>query len=492
MEVAETGGTLQAPPRADAKQNVRRSHASAVSTRRVVYTGTAFYALVMIASAIISYRAYDMARLDLGNMVQAVWSTAHGHVLQVTGATGRETIRLAGHVEPFLLLLVPLWWAWPSPLMLLVVQALAVSAGALPVYWLARKHLQSNRAAAHFAFAYLIYPATQFNAFTKAAGFHSASIAVPLILFAIWFLDEERLLPFAVFAVLAASTKEDIPAAVGCLGLWYAVRKGRRWTGVSIFALGLSATLVNFLVIIPHFSPSGINPFAGRYAAVGGTPAGMLHKLVSDPAAFVHTVATTHKLLYLVLLFGPFLGLWLLEPLLFLGALPPLVINLLSAKPEQTTVWYQYTAGIVPFLLAASIVGASRLKRDPNGVSLAVLVSAGSLALLSPVLPAAGDIGAARGSNAVHQAKSYALSLIPAGVPVSASNQLAGYLSARHLLYNFPLQRKAQWAIVDVNDPTSIPSTFYRNALTKLRSSQQWKVAYSSHGVVVLRRVPAR
>src|SRR5260221_3389457 len=117
----------------------------------------------------------------------------------------------------------------------------AVSAGALPVFWLARKHLQSNRAAAHFAFAYLLYPATQFNAFTKAAGFHSVSLAVALILFAIWFLDEDRLMPFAVFALLAASTREEIPVAVGCLGIWYGVRKGRRWTGFSIFALGLTA-----------------------------------------------------------------------------------------------------------------------------------------------------------------------------------------------------------------------------------------------------------
>src|SRR5439155_26776164 len=119
--------------------------------------------------------------------VQAVWSTSHGHFLEVTTLTGHQASRLGAHVDPFLALLAPFWLVWSSPVMLLVVQALGVSAGALPVYWLARKHLQSERAAAHFAFAYLLFPATQFNAFTLGTGFHSVSMAVPLILFAIWF-----------------------------------------------------------------------------------------------------------------------------------------------------------------------------------------------------------------------------------------------------------------------------------------------------------------
>ena len=52
----------------------------------------------------------------------------------------------------------PLWWLWPSPDLLLTVQAIAVALGALPVFWLARKHLGSERAALGFALVYLLYP----------------------------------------------------------------------------------------------------------------------------------------------------------------------------------------------------------------------------------------------------------------------------------------------------------------------------------------------
>ena len=220
-------------------------------TRRVVYGATVVYALLFAAAAVVVYLSFHEQRLDLGDMVQAVWSTAHGHFLQVTTPSGREVTRLGLHADPFLALFAPLWWLWPSPLLLLVVQAAAVASGALPVYWLARQHLGSERAGAHFAFIYLLFPATQYHALTDKTGPHPVSFAVPLILFGIWFLYNDRLLPFAVMAVLAASTKEEIPIAVGCLGIWYAVRKGRRLVGATIFVLGAAATLVDVLVAHP-------------------------------------------------------------------------------------------------------------------------------------------------------------------------------------------------------------------------------------------------
>ena len=476
MEVAQDpGAALQAERRAIGRASAGSAAVSRVVARRIVYGGIALYLGVFLAAAVVSYLAYDVARLDLGDMVQAIWSTSHGHFLEVTTASGQEAVRLGSHVDPFLALLVPLWWVWPSPLMLVVFQIVAVAAGALPVYWLARKHLRSERAGAHFAFAYLLYPATQFNALGIADSFHAVSIAIPLILFAIWFLDEERFVLFAVFALLAASTKEEIAASVGCLGIWYAFRRKRWGAGLFIFGLGLTVSLINFLVIIPHFSSSGGNAFAGRYQQVGGTPTGLLHKAITDPIAIVHAVATWHKLLYLALLLVPFLGLWLLEPLLLLGAIPDLAINLLSAKPEQTTIYWQYTAGIVPF------------KRSVDSTSLAAVVAIGCIALFSPISRIAlTDLGHARSSDPTRAAKSDALALIPRGVPVSASNQLGGLLSERRYIYIFPNRKNAAWVIVNAGDQTYSDRRSYRRNIAAMNANPAWRVVYRSHGVEVL------
>jgi uncharacterized membrane protein len=453
----------------------------------VVYGSAGLYAVVFGAAAVLHFLVFRSGHADLGNMAQAVWSTAHGHFLEATTYGGSNTTRLAGHVDPFLVLLVPLWWVWSSPVMLVIVQAIAVSAGALPVYWLARKHLRSDRAAVHFVLVYLFIPATQFNAFAISSGFHPVSLAIPLLLFAIWFLDEDRLVLFAAFALLAASTKEEMPAAIGCLGLWYAVRKGKRLVGLSIFVLGLTLSAFDFLVVIPHFSPTGVDPFAWRYQQVGGTPLGIARTAFTDPIELVRAVATTHKVVYLLLLLGPLLGLWLLEPLIFLGAVPDLAINLLSSLGDQTVVVNHWTAGVVPFAVAAAIFGAARLKRDPNRVSLCVLVGAVCIGVYSPVVLAAGsDLRA--WSSPVRSAKVHALDLVPSGVPVSASNLLGSHLSGRRYSYTFPTIGSAMWVVVDRADPTYRNDARYRNRVRKVESSPDWTTVYSSEGITVLRK----
>jgi uncharacterized membrane protein len=459
---------------------------------RVVYAGIAAYAVLFVFAAVVHYVVFKEGRFDLGDMVQAIWSTLHGHFLEGTTAAGQQSSRLGFHVDPFLVFFVPLFWIWSSPLLLLVVQVLAVASGALPVFWLARKHLGAARPAAQFAFAYLLYPATQFNAFTVGIGFHAVSLAVPLVLYAIWFLDEDRLVAFSVVALLACTTKEEIPLAVGCLGIWYAVRRGRRVFGLSVFAVGLGVTLFNFLWVIPHFSPTGADPYVGRYRAVGGTPQGMAHKLFTDPVAFVHAMASGHRAAYLVVLLVPFLGLSLLEPLLLLGAVPDLTINLLSSFAGQTSILaYQYAAGIVPFVVAAAVFGARRFSRHAAGVSLATLAMAALFASLSPIWVLRSDVGAL-GSPLV-SAKAHALSLIPQGVRVSASNELAGHLSGRAYVTEFPLVLRTQWIVVDPDDHKYVHhSAALRRKLRRYESDKAWRIVFSSHGIVVLHRLSRR
>jgi uncharacterized membrane protein len=464
---------------------LERTAAGGVAVR-VVYAAVAAYATLFVFAAVMHYAVYKTAHPDLGNMIQAVWTTLHGHFLETTTLTGNQTSRLGFHVDPFLILLVPLYAVWSSPLVLVVLQALAVSAGALPVFWLARKHLGSDRAGVHFALAYLLYPATQFNAFTITSSFHSVAIAVPLILFAIWFLDEDRLVAFTLVALLAATTKEEIPLAVGCLGIWYAVRKGRRLFGLSVFAVGLGITLFNFVWVIPHYSPSGINPFVGRYQEVGTTPSGIAHKVFTDPVAVVQAVATGHKLLYLVLLLVPFLGLWLLEPLLFLGAVPDLAINLLSSKSDQTSIPFHWTAGIVPFVVAASVFGAARFKGQELRLSLYALAGAASIAIFSPIYFVGQDVQAY--FSPLRHVKAEALTLIPSGVPVSASNQLGGHLAERRYSYSFPYVLGAKWIIFDRNDPTYGDAVGYKRVIRKYERDPHWKTVFSSRGIAVLER----
>ena len=107
--------------------------------------------------------------------------------------------------------------------MLLVAQACAVAVAArFPSSWLARKHLGSPRAALGFALAYLLYPATGWLTLNE---FHPVALATPLLLFAFWYLDEDRLLPVHGAArSRLRHAREEIALVVAGFGIWYAHR----------------------------------------------------------------------------------------------------------------------------------------------------------------------------------------------------------------------------------------------------------------------------
>src|SRR4051812_23473803 len=92
---------------------------------RVVYAAVAAYAVLFAVAAVLHYEVFEMARFDLGNMVQAIWNTLHGHVLETT-LDGHQHNRLGYHVDPFLVLLAPLAWLSSMPQILLALQAIAV------------------------------------------------------------------------------------------------------------------------------------------------------------------------------------------------------------------------------------------------------------------------------------------------------------------------------------------------------------------------------
>jgi len=170
------------------------------SPRHLVWIGAATFAAEFSALSILRNRAYNTGRFDLGNFIQAIWTTSHGDLLQQTNLHGEQISRLGVHFEPILAVFAPLWLIWPSADMLLTAQAIVLALGALPVFWLARKHLGSERAALGFALAYLVYPPLQWLGVDE---FHPGALGCTFLLFAFWYLDEDRLVAFAVFAVLA-------------------------------------------------------------------------------------------------------------------------------------------------------------------------------------------------------------------------------------------------------------------------------------------------
>ena len=459
----------------------------------------AVWSLVLFGIVRDGFLHYRVGRFDLGHMVQAVWSTSDGRPLEVThGATGEQVTRLGAHVDPFLVLLAPAWLAWPSPLVLGLAQIVAVSLGALPVFWLARKHLQSERAAGLVALGYLAYP---WLAVTAAASIHPVTFAIPLFLFCVWFLDSDRLWPFAVCAVLAMSTGELMALPVAGLGLWYALARGRRAAGSAIALAGAAWTFVAVYVVVKEFA-GGDSIYYGFYEHVGGSPDGVVRTLFTDPGAIASALFEAHDVRYLLWLGLPLLFLFVLSPGLALVAVPQLLANSLSDFRSMTDPRYHSIAAVVPFLIAATVFGVARI-RPSRQISIvgAMLVCSTAIALFVGPWARALGMTPLGGRETVPQARvdalNAAIALVPDDAAVTSSNVAGAHLSARRYVYSVPVLERATWVVVDRADPwvVSRDSPILTNHpevvsafVAKLDANPEWRVVFDRSGVVVFQR----
>ncbi len=359
----------------------------------VVWSGMVVWSGVLFASVRSDYLGFRLGRFDFGNMVQAVWSTAHGRPLEVTAITGDEASRLSFHVDPILALLAPAWLVAPTPLSFIFVRAVVVALGALPVFWLARRHLGSERGACLLALAYLAYPWLSWAGLSP----HSVALSIPLFLYAVWFLENDRQWAFAPFAVLALLTNEVTGLTVVALGLWYALARGRRAAGFGIAAGSLGWVLFAVYVIVPSFAGAP-SPYYGYFAAVGGSPQGVVRTAFTHPGAILSALASGRNVLYVVSLSLPLLGLFVLAPALAAVAIPQLVLNGLAGPRAMTDPTAHYSSAAIPFLIAATVVGVGRLRTSWHTAGAAVVLAACvGVSLVVGVTPESSEHGEAMG-----------------------------------------------------------------------------------------------
>ena len=481
----------------------------------VVGMALAFAAVFSLLS-VLRYRTFSTGRFDLGNMVQAVWSTTQGRFLDTTDVSGVQFNRLGAHVDPVLALFAPLWWVWSSPEMLLVAQALIVATGALPAFWLGRRWLGDDRLAVAGAAVYLLYPALQS---ATLFDFHPVTLAAPLLMFCIWAAEEARYGILAACATLAALTQEQVGLMLVGLAVWMAWRHPSRRRAALVLAVGgLAWVVIALTVIMPAFAIDGSNPHLSRYHSLGDSPVDIALTLVTRPWEAIAIVATPGRAAYLAALLLPLLLLPLAAPVLALAAAPQLLINLFASSGPVQTVEYHYGIVLVPFLVAATLLGLANLRTSGRARRLepwirrpplvaGTLVGAVLVAgIFQGPLPLWGWLPGGYGGSALHRfrdddqirALREAVALIPANARVSAANGAGSHLSARRRILLFPRIGNSDYVLLADNErfrdmardrPTLRPPG-YRFAAIRLAESSRWETIYDREGVTLYRRLP--
>jgi uncharacterized membrane protein len=400
----------------------------------VVALGIALYTVVFSLVTIGEHRTFRTHAMDLGYYVQVVWALGHG---LPPHETLLEQHAWAGHLSPILYLLAPLGRLPDVAEALLVFQSLALALGAVPLYLLARARVGDTTASA-LAVVYLLNPSLH-GINTK--DFHTAALAIPLLLTAMWALESGRPWLFWVAALLTLATREDAAIAVLGLGVWVALAQRRLVLGGAVGALGVAWLFASVEWIVPFFRGGPYPYFGVRYRHLGDSLGAIVLSPLLRPRAVLAVLLSASRLRYVAALLAPLGFLPLLAPLAAAGALPALAQNVLNTDAVLFNYRSQYQSFVLPFLLVATVSAVQRLAcRRPARVLAPRPVLAGAM-VLSLLLSARTVNGLAVSRwrpDAGVRAAERLMDTIPPTASVTTEERFFPHLAQRARVFVFP------------------------------------------------------
>ena len=343
---------------------------------------------VYLTISLFRYLQLNPLSWDLGIFTEAVKQYAHLRA-PVADIRGAGFNLLGDHFSPIIALIAPFFLIAPSPITLLVVQALLTAVSVLPVSWAAADKLGRRAGAAigaAYGFSWGLQQMINFD-------FHEIAFAVPLLAFSLSALIRGRTRAAVAWALPLVFVKEDQGFTVAAIGIlmiivnrWQAApgqatagQDGSRSDGQAsasartaiiggqlLIVWGVAWSVLAITVIIPHFNAA----HQYQYWSDGGglSPGGHL-----SAAGIVHQFFTAWpvKLQTTLLLLLPTMLIALWSPLA-LAALPSIVLRFLGTSPNFWGTQWHYNATVMPILFLAAVDAIARIRaRRPRPAATA-------------------------------------------------------------------------------------------------------------------------
>jgi uncharacterized membrane protein len=397
----------------------------------------AAFAAIYATLAVRLHLTFQTAGWDLGIFEQAIrnYASLHAPIAVLKGAGFNL---LGDHFHPILMLIAPFYAVFPTPITLLIAQALLFAISAWPLINWAQNTLGRRIAAV----VGIVYGLSFGLASAVGFDFHEIAFAVPLIAYSLSALGQRRLRAAALFAVPLVLVKEDIGATVvAMIGILIFLRGARR-LGAQVAIFGVFATALEVGVILPLISGDGY----GYWSRLSGHP--LLTVLQTSASEKFATLVLTLAITGFAALLSP----------IALAAIPTLVWRFASNDPNYWGTDFHYSAILMPIMIAAMIDGLTRMdKRRVFGVRAVPAILVVALAVTFATVPSHALAKLARPPlwSGPPQAAvlSQALKMIPHGVTVAASDNLVPQLTSRDTVTLFGLHPLAsthpQWIVVD-------------------------------------------
>ena len=340
--------------------------------RALPWVFTLVFAVLYATISVARFERLATRSFDLGIFEQAIrhYANMQAPIVDIEG-TGHNF--LGDHWNPAIALYAPFYRLFPSPVTLLVGQAVAIALGVAPMTRAGIRHLGRWSGVAvglAFGMSYGILAAVDFD-------IHEVSLALPLLAFSLEAFLARRWRLVAAWAAPLVLVKEDLGLTVAALGLVLMLVGARRW-GVGLGTFGLASFALTMKILIPHFSAKGSISRFSALTSQSGTGDSLLHRVLALP---VDVVTSEPRVTTVLLLFAVTAFMAPRSPLLIL-VLPTLTWRFVSTNQNFWGQFFHYDLVLMPIVFAALIDGVVRARRGQWGPLPGYVRAAPTLALL--------------------------------------------------------------------------------------------------------------
>jgi uncharacterized membrane protein len=326
----------------------------------------AYYAGYLSYMALLDHRNLGTHIYDLGIYDNIVWNTTYGDFLGCAYCKGGK--HMSAHFDPVLWFLTPFYRLYPRAETLLVFQSVWLATGVIPLYLITKRRLANPWLGVLLALVYAFYPALHgANMFD----FHSLTLVVPTLMWAIYLVDVGAVWRYAVVLALMLMTREDMPLLACFIGV-YAIVQRRPVAGLVTILVALAYLAVVKLYIMPDpgllMNSKDSMSYIYFYEDMIPHPEEGLRGLV---ITFFTNPGFVLKVLFMEAKIFFFLA--LLVPLLFLPAVagPKRVVMLyglvflgLASRKHVFSLHFQYSSVLFPVLLMSMPDAIDRASRS--------------------------------------------------------------------------------------------------------------------------------
>ena len=415
-----------------------------------------FACVVTLLMSLFRYLTYSAPGYDFGIFCNMFHSMKTDFSMNTTCERDKLLSHLAVHISPIYYLILPIYFIFPSPVTLNVIQPIIIFSGVIPLYLLTKKLSLSKNASAFLCIAFAMYAPLATGCFYDL---HENCFMVPLLLWMFYFSECQKTLPMFIFAVLTLTVKEDAFIYVIIFALYLIVAKKQFIKGGSMILMS-AAYFLMCCVILNHF---GEGVMESRYANLqsGGGLIEAAKTLMMNTGYAVGEIFktktdTAEKFIYLAqMLFPlallPFRNKNFARYILIL----PIFVNLLTQYKYQYNIGYQYSFSIAAFLFYISVLNLAETKPKEQNTLTFTAAIAGTLLFIMMVIPKSYSYivkYAAYGDS--YRQINQALEIIPDDASVTASAHFIPKLAQRAEIYEDEYHDKptTEYFVLDIRN----------------------------------------